>query len=458
MELDIEIEKAVRKIVYGEKNERLTEEEINELIADVRESANKKSYNFAKMNSLVINQHDKKRQVKQYADNRSIENVLSQCIKQIIDKTCKIKYPNRKMVMKSLFGVIKGITSMIDFTIYKFDFKDFFNTISTEYVYEKYLKSRILDRNELNLIKTYSAQTKYTYAGLKPSNSFAEIIGKAFDEGVLEKFFDRGLIYYERYVDDCIIVFNQNISEVKLKSELLQILNITFFDDKVSCSKQCKTKFNNRKSSYVSRRTLLTGNSKFDYLGYQFTFFPKGNETQKKIEVQYGISKAKQEKYQKRINGFVKSYKDIANPSRMDFNLLRLQVLGFTCREVYVDKKQKNETWVEKGIISNYSELRYLESNKIDEETNSFLAKCVYRAFNENKVTVPSYARVGKYNLSENLKRNRTFVLVEHIGYDYKSLSRLCEKIGIEKIDARGHKKNYEILVQEFLIKIKVGY
>ena len=78
-----------------------------------------------------------------FIDDFSTENILCQCIKQILDREFKIKYPNRNKISKSLFNVIGTIKHMSDFTIVKFDFKDYFNSISSVYVYDKIMKSNL---------------------------------------------------------------------------------------------------------------------------------------------------------------------------------------------------------------------------------------------------------------------------------------------------------------------------
>ena len=62
------------------------------------------------------------------------------------------------------------------------------------------------------------------------------------------------------------------------------------------------------------------------------------------------------------------------------------------------------------------------------------------------------------YNLFENMKRNKTILLVDNIGYDYSSLKNLCKQIDISDTDACGKKRGYGTLVRDYLIKVKVGY
>jgi hypothetical protein len=62
------------------------------------------------------------------------------------------------------------------------------------------------------------------------------------------------------------------------------------------------------------------------------------------------------------------------------------------------------------------------------------------------------------YNLFDNMKRNKTLLLVKHIGYDYQALVKLCDSIGINGTDSKGVKRGYGTLVRDYLIKTKVGY
>ena len=71
---------------------------------------------------------------------------------------------------------------------------------------------------------------------------------------------------------------------------------------------------------------------------------------------------------------------------------------------------------------------------------------------------LPYFLKTNGYNLFENLKRNKTLLLVDTIGYDYESLSSLCHSIGINPIGADGKRRGYGTLVRDYLIKVKVGY
>lgn len=177
MSIEKEIERAVKRTIALDKDTPYkSAAEQEKIISDIKSAFNDATFHFENSKSLMLNQSGKKRLVKQYDNLYSPENILCQSIKQILDRAFKIKYPNRNKTTRTLFSVLSAAIQMSDFTIVKFDFKDYFNSVSSIYVFEKYLKYNILDRHEIDLIKAFAYSTKYAYAGLCTSNAIAEII------------------------------------------------------------------------------------------------------------------------------------------------------------------------------------------------------------------------------------------------------------------------------------------
>lgn len=349
---------------------------------------------------------------------------------------------------------------MSDFTIVKFDFKDYFNSISSIYVFEKYLKHNLSDRHEIDLIKSFVYSTKYAYAGLCTSNAIAEIIAGYFDEEVKQTFFQNGIIFYERYIDDSILILNEHMEETEVKEKLESILLRIFHDKSIQCLK-CRTKFNNQKFKYISRRKILSASYSLDFLGYEFWFSLK-NKT--RIEIMYGITADKRKKYENRIDKLILSYTDPTSPDYNKLELLRHRIAAFSSREVYMTKHFRSNVWRVKGFISNYGELRYLlDTGLIETNTEKYLKNMIDDAFDRAKIDKPYFLMGGVkldcgYNLYGNMKANKTILLVDRIGYDYKSLVALCKQIGINNIDTSGKRRGYGTLVREYLIKVRVGY
>jgi hypothetical protein len=465
MWFDDEIVRAVKHQTAIDTTTTKTKDEIKAIENAVYSAVSSLNYDFSKSESIVLNQDGKKRFVKQYLDIYSPESVLCQCIKQILDRTFKIKYPNRNKSVRALFDTLKVVKQMADFTIIKYDFKDYFNSVSTPYVFEKYLKEKLTDRSEADLINEFASKTKYAYAGFSTSNVIAEIIAQQFDIAMRLAFAGKGVLFFERYIDDSIIVINEHIEASDCHSLLQNMLVKIFRDPSITALPKCKTKFNKSKFVYISRRGLTATPRTVDYLGYEFTL----KDTNDQVEISYGITEAKRRKYSNRINGMIRLYKEpiledgSTNSDYQNMELLRRRIAAFTSRTVYQSRRFKLMIWKTKGFIGNYGELRYLlETALIESATKKFLKSMVKKAFSQAHLRLPYFikgaCRKSGYSLFENMKANKTLLFVEHIGHSKSTLSRLCSQVGINSIDKNGKKRGYGNLVREYLIKLKVGY
>lgn len=460
MNIEQQIEFIVEKIAKSDKsNPPKTKAQIQQIISNIQNDFKNSNYNFSKLQQLILNQNGKKRLVKQYTASYSTENVLCHVIKNILDRSFKIKYPNRNKIAHELFCILPAVIKMSNFTIAKFDFKDYFNSVSSIYVFEKIIKTRVQNRVDADLINAFVQQTKFAYAGLCTSNTIAEIIANYFDQAVKEKLQQYGLIYYERYIDDGILILNDVLSESQLRSILNSSLKETF-NSPLNNVLKCHTKFNDGKFQYLSSKSDAN-NQQLNFLGYEFFFNSKVKKSVKTFQVKYGITEEKRKKYTNRVDKLIEEYKTGA-PGQNGIELLRHRILAFTCREVYQVKNGYSNVWKVKGFISNYGELRYLlDTDLLEENTKTFLLEVVLNAF--KKANLKPYFLNGQikedgYNLFNNMMKNKTILLVDHIGYNYESLVRLCKAIGISNIGSGGKKLSYGELVREYLIKVKVGY
>ena len=178
----------------------------------------------------------------------------------------------------------------------------------------------------------------------------------------------------------------------------------------------------------------------------------------------YGITADKRKKYENRIDKLILSYTDPTSPDYNKLELLRHRIAAFSSREVYMTKHFRSNVWRVKGFISNYGELRYLlDTGLIETNTEKYLKNMIDDAFDRAKIDKPYFLMSGVkldcgYNLYGNMKANKTILLVDRIGYDYKSLVALCKQIGINNIDTSGKRRGYGTLVREYLIKVRAGY
>ncbi len=460
MQIKKKIEYAVRSELAKDKDLSRSEVEILDLISDLFKKYINHEYDFSKFTKIKINSNSSKRLVARYVDPLSIEHILSVVIKKILNNRFRLSTTNRNISVHNLFSILDAVKEMSDFTIIKFDFADYFNSISALYAFKKFIEPNIKERWQLDLVNDYLTSTKRTYAGLCTSNLIAEILAQEFDKLVKETFVARGLIFYTRYVDDSILIFNEHLDKDKVEEELEKVLQ-KIFHDKTILAPVCTTKSNKNKFNYISKRTSFASNQNqikiFAYLGYEFHLSRLSHSKKNHIEIKYGITKEKRNKYKDRVDSLV-LYFSKSQKTPQDLELLRHRILAFSSRTVYDGKKFNSRIWKVKGFVSNYGELRQIfENNMLEADTKHFLENVIADSIKAH--VLPHFLKYApkKYSLYHGIEKNKTLLLVEGIGYDYNSLVRLCNKIGIKET-FKGQQKSYRQLVREYLIKTKIGF
>ncbi len=454
----MEIKKEIERIAEYQnailpQHDRKSKAAIQSIINTAIYSYENSLYDFTKYSQLAIKQHGSKRKVKMY-EPFSPEEILCVYLKRLLDRRFHIAYPNRNSYMRMLFDTTNLLKDMSDYTIFKFDFKDFFNSVSSVYVYRKFIKGK-LERHQETMLEKFATDTVYTYAGLNTSNILCEIAAKHFDDVVMQKFTEHGMIFYRRYIDDGIVIFNRFVSNNLCIQLVSQAIDTAFFDLTYNDAAKCKTKLNMGKVKYIARRNMVAGGASqsFDFLGYEFVLSLKPGK-KATTDFQYGITQAKLDKYTNRIEKIVLDF--YASPSQ-NLELLRHQIKAFTHREVYRINRYKSSIWKNKGFISNYCELRF-RLDKLTPATKSFLENSVIEAFTNNGLPVPYFLKGNKdesvYSLYNNMKHYRTLLFVEMIGIDLDALKKMCRQIGITVNPNKG----YDDLVRDYLIGVKVGH
>lgn len=392
---------------------------------------------------FVLKQQSKKRFGYMYNKN-SIEYIVCLYLKKRIDREFNIKYPNRNKIIRTLFGTLTLLKNMQDFTIYKFDFKDFFNSISSSYIDQIYIKRSNLSRTEKSLLTQYYDNFRYTFSGLSISNTLCELIARDFDNILKQKLKDFGIIFYQRYIDDGLIISNINMAKKNLETIIEEVISTVFYGHNISI--KCKVKLNPDKSIYISKRNLHETKI-LKYLGYQINFELNSNQ----MTLSYGLTEEKIHKYQNKLNKLISDNVK----SKFSEELLRQKVKAFCHRIVYLSSHKNEIIWKSKGLIANYKELQYHLSN-LTPATKDFLKNAVENAFLYNQIPLPYYLKSDKnsYTLLNTLEKEKSMIFVEHIGYDLNTLRKLAKKIGIREAD----KLNYNQLLAKYLIALKVGF
>lgn len=458
----MEINKELRRIAEYQnsilpRHEKKTEETIGVIVNDAINAWEKQTFDFKSFVRLNLNQNGKHRQVIMYKPF-SPEELLCIFLKRMLDRKFHISYPNRNEYIRTLFDTNAALKDMSDYTIFKFDFSDFFNSVSSEYVYYKYIQQATLERYQDQLLSDFVHATQYTFAGLNTSNILCEIIAQDFDRCLIQKFSQHGIILYKRYIDDGIIILNRYVEQSDCLLLVNDVIKEVFFSPLNFKFSPCRTALNLSKVKHIAGRHLIVGGAvaTFDFLGYEFelTKIKTGKGKQEKTAFRYGITQAKIDKYTQKVEDIVKEY---ASSPHKDIELLRHRIKAFTHRSVYQISRYKSIIWKNKGFIANYCELRF-RMNSLTSATEDFLKNVVVRAFANQGVPLPYFLKGSRnesiYSLYNNMQNYRTQLFVELIGINLDTLKKMCAQIGIDV----GNEKGYDGLVRDYLIKVKVGH
>lgn len=433
----------IRKIDYT-----LTEDEIDDWCEECRYAIQTETYDFSSFSREVYSQSGKKRVIYSFP-KLSVENMLSHYLKQQLDRAFHIKYASRSKIINLLFNTLVATKNMNDFVIVRADFKSFFDSVKSEYVYEKYILPSIIKREDKQLLEKYVENFKYCYAGLCLSNGMTEIVCKDFDIVLKARLSEYGVFFYERYVDDMLIMFNNYISENRIKN----IIRETIIEVFGSCPVRLSS--SPGKFSYISRRNLVSSQN-FNFLGYDFFILKTVNGRRDEIiDFEYGIAEKKRTKYSNMIERAFINYKLTGNDE-----VFRQQLKIFSSRVVIARQiLGSNFDWLTKGVIANYNELQNV-CHYLNVDTKTFLSDLFYQLLRKYDIKRPYFLpkrtsnEESIYNLYSNMKRNRSLLFEESIGVPKEVVLEW-----IHKIDPfySAYGKDYYRIVVEYLEMIKIN-
>lgn len=423
----------VRKLDYT-----LSDDVIKIKSQDYSDKIAQNEYDFSKYLCQIYTQGEKKRKIYSF-DRMSVENVVCHYLKKEMDNIFNIKYASRAKIINLLMNTLPVIKNLNDFVIIRADFKSFFETIYTKYVYEQYIQKSLMSRKDKEILKKYTEHFKYCYAGLCLSNGMAEIVCRDFDKHLFASLEKYGIFYYERYVDDIIIMLNSFISKDTFLNISKSVIKEVFGE--------CPVKLNENKFSYITQRYLNTS-QKFDFLGYEFEI----KYTNNVYKFTFGITDKKRQKYKNIIEKAFIAYKN-----DNDIELFRQRLKIYSARIVIARSLGNNNfEWLTKGITANYNELRF-HINDLDGKTKDFLENTYINLLNKHNIQCPYFLKNKNleesiYNMYSALKRNRSIVFEKRIGVARKDIIKWIKKIEPNYSDIN---KNYYQVVIEYLELLK---
>lgn len=344
----------------------------------------------------------------------------------ILKSSFKVKMPNRNHIIDELLNVAPYVNKYNEQTIYKFDLKSFYKSVDKNLVIKRISQNQYLYSSEINFISSTFSALDSLYPGIGIINYMIEILGQEFDTSVKNIFKD-SLIFYSRYIDDCILILDKHIDKIELEDKIAIEIKKYFGD---------AAKFNDSKSCYIN----LLNTSSFDYLGYLFKYNIETKQNGKvKFSFSFGVASKKITKEKERVKKIVTAYQTDLNEELL---LARLDL--YYKRLVYLNRKKGfQKDWEVRGISQTYNEAKKIlqwDKEKMEYssislifETHSFFKgeflKEIFRDLGlmypqkvENQVTN------GKY--LANLSLNKAVVLHQKVGYNYQTLYGIISSLG----------------------------
>lgn len=419
----------------------LTDDDVRQIADEYIEKIENGLYDFSLYNSHIFTQGKKKRKIYNY-DKMTLENVICHYLKKEMDRIFKIEYASRSKIINLLFNTIPVIKNLNDFVIIRADFKSFFDSVLTQHVYEKYIETSLMGRRDKEILLDYIREFKYCFAGLCLSNGMTEIVCRDFDKHLKAKLEKYGVFYYERYVDDILVMLNSFISKDGFVKIVDEVINEVFGN--------CPVKLNmaREKFTYISQRNLSSF-QKFNFLGYEYGI-KYGNN---KYKFSFGITDKKRKKY---TNIIERAFVEFKKDSNLELFRQRLKI--YSTRVVIARGLGGNAfEWLTKGVVANYNELRFHMSD-LDGQTKNFLQSTYMNLLAKYGITCPYFLKNSDkqssiYNMYSTMERNRSIVFEENIGVPRRTLIKWIKKINMYYSDAN---KSYYRIVVEYLDMLKV--
>lgn len=436
--------------IIRELDYRQTEEDLDRREQETITLIESGSYDFSSYSKRTFTRNGKRRDIYSF-DTLSTENILCHYLKKEIDKAFHVKYASRSKIMKMFFNTLPAVKDMNDFVIIRADFRNFFNSILTGHVFNEYLKESSLRRADKYVLEKYVEVFQFCYAGLCLSNEMAEIVCRDFDRLIKAKLEQFGVFFYERYVDDMLIMLKSYVD----KDVFLRIFNDVVKEVFGQCPVELS--MDPGKFSYITCRDLQKSASPnadaietISFLGYEF-YIHCDNDN--KIYFNYGISQKKRDRYEHKIEAAFIDYR-----KNGDIELFRQRLKIFSAR-VVIPRSLGNKRieWLTNGITSNYDELRY-HLEDIETDTLTYLQEVYKVLFDKYKIAKPYFMKgtMGEesiYNLYSNLKRNRSVIFDKKIGVRRDDLVNWIRKL--EPAYTADNKRYYQI-VMEYLEMLEV--
>lgn len=267
------------------------------------------------------------------------EALLTRHITESVRRVTGVRQSDRQAIVKSL---IQLSSEGLDFGILKFDIKSFYESLNTSEIVASLRRDAAFSRQSVRLLQTFFDDLEQAGIvglprGISLSATLAEYALRDFDAAVRAQI---GVRFYNRYVDDGIIIASSKVALPDLSGTISATLprGVHF--------NRSKTKsFNFQAFDRASGGTIEHA---FTFLGYRLQIMrPIRDGGIIKREVNVDISPSKVSRFKRRMARALLTYQNDSN-----FNDLRDRIRLLTSNFGYIDNSSGQQRYA--GLRYNY--------------------------------------------------------------------------------------------------------
>ena len=392
------------------------------------------------INTKLITNYGKTREIYFFTDKSSPEYKCAISLNAALKKLDVYEHLNTTQITESIIHNLQSLHSSHNFTIVKFDFVNYFASLSTKYIYDYYLHGK-LGNDADSIAQVYSSQVPYVYAGLAPSNILAEIMTHIFQNELLNNLKGYNVLGLYSYVDDFVLILGENVS----KDDVIAHINTTItqvFGKPHKVPNDVHIYTDGPKFSYLTQDNLpLT----FVNLGYEYNLYYSHG-----IKFTLGIPKYKRDAY-------CRILKDVITNNYSNVERLRSYIYCYTHRIVAKVKGSNN-------VGKNVSYTRLASSHIVhtyyslfDVSTIKFFQNAILDCFDALNYKLPYYladrSMHSAYNLHHNIITHKAIVLNPKFGLPYTNLKALVQPLSDLSLDNFSYDKLAHIILTK-IVKI----
>lgn len=332
---------------------KISKEDLIVLLDEICEEIYKKSYSFNLSNKedFLINAH------KHGSIDRLAQNLIMRKLKETISKIYGARQANRQRIVGFIKDYLENHCKIKSYhiVILRLDVRKFYPSVNRDYIFAQLKESAKLSEESLYLLNDILIKNAHGLPlGASVSAPLSEYAMELFDKEILRR---RGVLYYQRYVDDIVVICNNEAIAESLWTEIPILLKKLKLE--LNRKKSKKIVFGQNIPAFFSSNGYIQ--NELNLLGYRISYIHKD------LQVHMSDNKIKGLK--------TKIVASLVNWQKThDFNLLCMRLKFLTGNCIFINTTDSVPTF--SGIKHNYPHLTG-EGKNVLAELDAFLHKWI---------------------------------------------------------------------------------